>query len=210
MKLEPTNDIIYETGFAITNPKVTSIYTQTSYPLERGRLDNMQSTTLAQYSRAVLLNRVNTHTHTHNITITNAYTWSSYIADNQGQSSTETISYKYGYKVFWGTLSKEQLENATRMEDLEPILSKEILEPNSSFEKPYTGTVKYLCFAVPTDYWRPINRIRDVENGFYIDNNTFSPQTLPYTLPDGTVINYTLYVQDIICTVNNFIMLVTF
>ena len=94
------------------------------------------------------------------------------------------------------------------MEDLEPILSKEVLEPNSSFEKPYTGTVKYLCFAVPTDYWRPINRIRDVENGFYIDNNTFAPQTLPYTLPDGTVINYTLYVQDIICTVNNFIMLV--
>ena len=210
MKLEPTNDIIYETGFAIANPKVTSIYTQTSYPLERGRLDNMQSTTLAQYSRAVLLNRVNTHTHTHNITITNAYTWSSYIADNQGQSATETIAYKYGYKVFWGTLAKDQLDGATRMEDLEPILSKEILEPNSSFEKPYTGTVKYLCFAVPKDVWRPINRLRDVENGFYIDNNTFETKTLPYTLPDGTVIEYTLYVQDIICTVDNFIMLVTF
>lgn len=207
LSLEPTNTIIYETGFAIKNPKITVTFTETSYPLERGRIDNMTNTTLAQYSRAVLLNKVNTHTHTHNITITNAYTWSGYIADNQGQTATEKIAYRYGHNVFWGTVSKETLDNATKIEDL--LLSKEVLEANTNFEKPYTGTTKYLCFAVPK-FWKSVARLRDVDNGFYIDNATFSTETLPYTLPDGTVIEYTLYVQDIICTVNNFIMLVTF
>ena len=205
----PTNSKIYEMGYKIVNPKVTVTFKQTSYPLASARLEGLYGNVVKTWGEALLRNKVNSFTIDSGTDVSGPYQWNAFVSDNQGLVGTGFARYRFGYKVFWGTLTQAEINAATCMEDLEPLLQKEILEIRTSFEKQYTGTVKHIVFAYPTN-WGNFASVRDVKNGFDIENNSFLSNKFNYTLPDGSVIEYTLYQQDIVCTVDKFLMKVSF